>query len=167
VKSKPQPDPPRTVPHVDGVEVTANRCPFCHEGVQADGANVACEGCLARHHAPCWDEGGGRCAACGGERALVAAGAGHLPPHVLHSVFFGFSVLLMPLVLWLKLAHGIERIGPVSVLVVPFAPMLIGAWLNFAINAKRNSPRKRLALAALLAVATLCLAAALVISSLP
>ena len=46
------------------------RCPFCHEDVrrEAPQAWVACAGCMARHHAACWDEAG-RCSACGvGER---------------------------------------------------------------------------------------------------
>lgn len=46
------------------------RCPFCHEDVrrEAPEAWVACAGCMARHHAACWDEAG-RCSACGaGER---------------------------------------------------------------------------------------------------
>lgn len=47
------------------------RCPFCHEGVATEEPDwVACAGCLARHHAPCWREGA-RCGACGHETALV------------------------------------------------------------------------------------------------
>jgi len=39
------------------------RCPYCHDTVDRDkDAWVACQGCLARHHAGCWQEGG----ACSG-----------------------------------------------------------------------------------------------------
>ncbi len=41
------------------------RCPFCHDAVPAQ-TGVACADCLARHHAPCWEEHA-RCSACGGE----------------------------------------------------------------------------------------------------
>lgn len=55
------------------------RCPYCHEGVgPADAGQVACQGCLARHHAACWTEAG-RCAACGGIRALEQAGGTTVP----------------------------------------------------------------------------------------
>lgn len=45
---------------------SALRCPFCHDPVQLEVRTpwVACAACLARHHAPCWDESR-RCGACG------------------------------------------------------------------------------------------------------
>lgn len=47
------------------------RCPFCHEDVRFERESwLACAGCLARHHAACWDEAGA-CAACGDPRALA------------------------------------------------------------------------------------------------
>lgn len=46
------------------------RCPFCHADVRVDvDPWVACQGCLARHHAACWGERG-RCSACGSTTAL-------------------------------------------------------------------------------------------------
>ncbi len=53
------------------VQRRLQRCPFCHESVEPERSDewVACSRCLARHHEPCWGEGGA-CAACGHERAL-------------------------------------------------------------------------------------------------
>jgi hypothetical protein len=46
------------------------RCPFCHADVAREQDDwVACEACLARHHAACWSEGKG-CAGCGETRAM-------------------------------------------------------------------------------------------------
>lgn len=58
------------------LKAVIHRCPFCHEGAEAEGS-VVCQGCLARHHEPCWTEAGGRCGSCGSERALAPAA---LPP---------------------------------------------------------------------------------------
>jgi hypothetical protein len=58
------------------LKATIHRCPFCHEGAEAEGS-VVCQGCLARHHEPCWNEAGGRCGSCGAERALSPTA---LPP---------------------------------------------------------------------------------------
>lgn len=58
----------------DDVRVASSRarCPFCHADVDADAADwVACKGCLARHHLPCWGESGA-CATCGEHRFLPA-----------------------------------------------------------------------------------------------
>jgi hypothetical protein len=51
---------------------SASRCPYCHADVTERGPRdwVACEGCLARHHASCWKEHR-HCASCHGTRALV------------------------------------------------------------------------------------------------
>jgi hypothetical protein len=57
------------------VKAVVHRCPFCHEGAEADGS-VVCQGCLARHHEACWNEAG-RCGSCGTERALAPTA---LPP---------------------------------------------------------------------------------------
>lgn len=46
------------------------RCPFCHDGLTKD--LVACAGCGARHHAPCYEEQGA-CASCGSSEALYPA----------------------------------------------------------------------------------------------
>jgi hypothetical protein len=52
-----------------------SRCPFCHSDIAVASEDwVACRGCLARHHAPCWKELT-RCGACGHDRAL----ADHVP----------------------------------------------------------------------------------------
>lgn len=57
----------------DDVVVTQNRCPFCRDDVRAGAKDwVACAACLARHHEPCWGEGGGKCAACGHDERLRA-----------------------------------------------------------------------------------------------
>lgn len=58
------------------LKAVIHRCPFCHEGAEAEGS-VVCQGCLARHHEPCWTEAGGRCGSCGAERALAPTA---LPP---------------------------------------------------------------------------------------
>ena len=44
---------------------TPHRCPFCHDGVHATAAKIACDGCMAWHHRECWDAYGARCGACG------------------------------------------------------------------------------------------------------
>lgn len=55
------------------VERSAVRCPFCHDEVATeDDAWVACAGCLARHHAACWNESR-KCATCG-DHAHLAGG---------------------------------------------------------------------------------------------
>ena len=47
------------------------RCPYCHDSIGDEVEDwVACEGCLARHHAQCWRESG-RCASCSKRRVLV------------------------------------------------------------------------------------------------
>jgi hypothetical protein len=75
VKSKERPTPndePEPVER-DDVRLAANRCPFCHDDVEK-AASVACQGCLARHHASCWTESRA-CSACGCEVSLQAATA--------------------------------------------------------------------------------------------
>ena len=47
------------------------RCPYCHEDCGEDAVAV-CRNCLARHHAPCWDELGA-CASCSQTRVLREA----------------------------------------------------------------------------------------------
>lgn len=51
------------------VKAVIHRCPFCHEGAEAEGS-VACQGCLARHHEACWNESG-RCGSCGSQQGLA------------------------------------------------------------------------------------------------
>lgn len=56
--------PREEAPERDDVQLTVNRCPFCHTNVAQDTAQVVCKGCLARHHTACWDESH-ECSACG------------------------------------------------------------------------------------------------------
>jgi hypothetical protein len=67
-EEKPRPEPAREPAPRDDITVGANRCPFCHEQVQAK-EWVACAACLARHHEACWAESG-RCATCRYETKL-------------------------------------------------------------------------------------------------
>lgn len=60
---------PSTAPR-ETLAVHLHRCPFCHEDVAPEGATV-CEGCLARHHVACWEEGG-HCSSCSGDKPLRA-----------------------------------------------------------------------------------------------
>lgn len=74
-KNKPpeRPAPPPEVARRDDVRAATSpvRCPFCHDAVAVDATGwVACTGCLARHHAACWREGG-RCGACGRTEAMT------------------------------------------------------------------------------------------------
>ncbi|MCO5166541.1 MAG: hypothetical protein M9894_09270 [Planctomycetes bacterium] len=74
-KDKPlaRPAPPPEVAPRDDVRAATSpvRCPFCHDEVAVEAAGwVACTGCLARHHAACWREGG-RCGACGRTEAMT------------------------------------------------------------------------------------------------
>jgi hypothetical protein len=71
---KPGPGPAEEPAPRDDVRVVGgskHRCPFCHEGVDAeDPRGVVCGGCLARHHDECWVERQA-CSACAGTRRLV------------------------------------------------------------------------------------------------
>jgi hypothetical protein len=58
------PAPRQDAAERDDVQLTVNRCPFCHTNVAQDTAQVVCKGCLARHHTACWDESH-ECSACG------------------------------------------------------------------------------------------------------
>ncbi len=127
-----------------------NRCPFCHEDAEAK-MSVACQSCLARHHSSCWQEGGA-CSACGSREVLEPNSRGQaeslrvetLPSGTLMIVCMGFGVAVgAPLMAWLKMVHGIDRIGPVTTLVLLFGPFLLGVWLNAAINWKRYGPVRR------------------------
>ena len=54
------------------VEASPVRCPYCHAGLAPEATNwVACKACLARHHVPCWGEGGA-CSACGDTHFLIS-----------------------------------------------------------------------------------------------
>ena len=66
----------------DDVRVATSlvRCPFCHTGIAPDATEwVACFGCLARHHATCWDERGA-CSTCGEKRSVSQASRQGAPP---------------------------------------------------------------------------------------
>lgn len=52
------------------VQGAPGRCPFCRDELGSPPGLVACAGCGARHHAPCYREHG-RCATCGGKDVLV------------------------------------------------------------------------------------------------
>ncbi len=64
-KEKDRSDEPchEPAPERDDVKVAGNRCPYCHEDVPRETADV-CRDCLARHHAACWAEAP-RCGTCG------------------------------------------------------------------------------------------------------
>lgn len=75
--AKPAPGPAQAPVERDDVRLlrSPHRCPFCHDQVDAAAQDqVACRGCLARHHGECWREGG-RCGACGAKEALSGAGS--------------------------------------------------------------------------------------------
>jgi hypothetical protein len=68
--------PPGLLPaqgqHSD-LRLGVNRCPFCHDDVVVEDEDwVSCRSCLARHHAPCWEESQG-CSSCGESRFLAQA----------------------------------------------------------------------------------------------
>lgn len=56
------------------VHASPTRCPFCHEGCDAEVENRVCRDCLARHHAACWAEGAA-CANCGSGRSMEPSAA--------------------------------------------------------------------------------------------
>lgn len=58
------------------VEVSGPRCPFCHERISPRVEKLACDACMAWHHAECWSEAGQRCGGCG---AGVVSGSRHVP----------------------------------------------------------------------------------------
>ncbi|MGE0711455.1 MAG: hypothetical protein AB7N76_15825 [Planctomycetota bacterium] len=64
---------PSLLAAVEVVE-SPSRCPYCHDDARSPGSSVACEACLARHHAECWRELSA-CASCGGRACLVPAAA--------------------------------------------------------------------------------------------
>jgi hypothetical protein len=168
-KQPPAPDQEPEPALRDDVRAAVNRCPFCHDEATRE-ASVACQGCLARHHQACWEEGGARCAACGNTEALVAAGGsqekGTWPSWTVQMLGMGFAVgIAMPVVLWLKLAHGIERIGPVSTLALPMVPLLVAGWLTFLVNARAHPPARRRLLGAVVLLGSLLLIAAVVMAS--
>lgn len=119
---KPGPGPAPEPVERDDVRVlgSPHRCPFCHEQVDAGAADqVACRGCLARHHGECWRESG-RCAACGHTAALSSASEREGPRPsvglvaVLSIVAAGSLVLLLVgagVVLALRGAEATPRAG--------------------------------------------------------
>lgn len=65
------------------LDVSARRCPFCHDALDAE--TTSCGACETIHHTACWDENGGctifGCAATGPrEREPVRAGDGPSSP---------------------------------------------------------------------------------------
>ncbi len=70
-KDRPRVEPEPEPVERDDVHVAANRCPFCHEDVEAQ-ESVVCQGCLTRHHEACWEESG-VCSSCGGAQRLTSA----------------------------------------------------------------------------------------------
>jgi hypothetical protein len=70
------------------------RCPFCKELLEFERASwVACAGCLVRHHASCWTEGGA-CATCGDPRALSLVATPAKPRRSRFGVALGASLLV-------------------------------------------------------------------------
>lgn len=53
------------------VRVKSNRCPYCHDDVEASGS-VVCQDCLTRHHPECWNEGL-HCSSCSSPNKLVSS----------------------------------------------------------------------------------------------
>jgi len=47
---------------------------FCHEAIGGADDKLACNACMAWHHQACWQEGGRRCASCGGGATGEASG---------------------------------------------------------------------------------------------
>ena len=76
----------------------ASRCPFCHSHVAVETQEwVACQGCLARHHATCWGENGS-CASCHGTKAIAPPKPTRINPAFAFSVvamFFGLLALVL------------------------------------------------------------------------
>ena len=62
---------PRPTAELHDVQVSTQRCPFCHEAVERAQAHV-CRDCLARQHPDCWREHGA-CASCGSDQRLIGA----------------------------------------------------------------------------------------------
>lgn len=73
--------------HEARVGVSGPRCPFCHETITPRVEKLACDACMAWHHAACWDEAGGTCSSCGAslvsgsDRAEPLASAPASPAH--------------------------------------------------------------------------------------
>lgn len=168
----PRPPRERTERAAPDVRAAVNRCPYCHDDVAPD-ESVACRTCLARHHGVCWDEAAS-CAACGSAAALMAPQpraddptVDVVPRGTLGLGLMGMGALIgFPLALWLKLAHGIDRVGPVPALALGLVPFLLGAWVNVALGWRRSSPAwRRISVVGLL-ISTGCLLVALTIFAL-
>jgi hypothetical protein len=72
-RDRPQDDGPEDEAKLKGqkLALVVQRCPFCHVPVDLAAQEwVACEGCLARHHASCWHDHGS-CSSCGGKTELT------------------------------------------------------------------------------------------------
>ena len=68
-KAKASPEaPPEVRPEV--AAAVKLRCPYCQDTCSPVGS-VACQDCLTRHHADCWQEQGA-CSSCGSQSRLVA-----------------------------------------------------------------------------------------------
>jgi hypothetical protein len=76
------------------VAAGALRCPFCRAAVDlATQEWVACESCLARHHATCWREHGS-CSSCGSTRRLAPGRGRDLSRLALGVAGLAFAVAL-------------------------------------------------------------------------
>lgn len=89
--SKPSARPRASTARSNSTPLGLARCPFCHDDVDS-GSHVACQGCLARHHADCWVESG-HCAACSGE-ALLESPPGWRAGRVRWTLVLAFGLTL-------------------------------------------------------------------------
>jgi hypothetical protein len=72
---------------------TVSRCPFCHVPVDLAAQEwVACESCLARHHASCWRDHGS-CSTCGSTKQIAPAPVRSRAP--MTAVVAGLTVVLL------------------------------------------------------------------------
>jgi hypothetical protein len=138
-------------------KLTHPRCPFCHEDVAAGAEQRGCPGCRAWHHQACWDESASRCAACGREEAVPAAG--ETGPgkglYVSWALLGGLVLLLQAAVLPAFSAMFLE----VGVRLPEWTEFALGRWrwalamlpltaLFMAASARRERSRSRWSLAA-------------------
>ena len=92
----------------EDVHVAANRCPFCHDDVQATALDgVVCAQCLTRHHDACWKEAA-KCSSCGHAQQF-----GRLPEskagRALPTGLLGKAIMVAVLAVTLLVTVGVRR----------------------------------------------------------